>query len=152
MRKATGTDGPRLAVRKINNGREWESDLRWTDDGTLVLVTGVAAASSPMAVFLACLAAVARQGWWASASKNSTCYAPKVFARMPEAHGLRNKALEKAMESLFTLGTIRVGDVWDSAQRKRREGIVAVPESGDIGEYPDEAPQNDVSGNILYIQ
>ena len=44
VRKATETDGSRLAVRKINNGREWESDLRWTDDGTLVLVTGVAAA------------------------------------------------------------------------------------------------------------
>ena len=67
---------------------------------------------------------------------------------MPEAHGVRNKALEKAMESLFTLGAIIVCDVWDSSQRKRREGIVTVPESEDIGEYPDEAPQNDVSGTI----
>ena len=63
---------------------------------------------------------------------------------MPEAHGWRDKVLEKAMESLFTLGAIRVGDVWDSLQRKRHEGIIAVPESGDAGEHPDEAQPNDV--------
>ena len=45
VRKATDTDSPRLAVRKINNGREWEIDLHWTGEGTLVPVAGVAAVS-----------------------------------------------------------------------------------------------------------
>ena len=44
VRKATEMDGPRLAVRKINNGREWEIDLHWTGEGTLVPIAGVAAA------------------------------------------------------------------------------------------------------------
>ena len=122
VRKATDTDSPRLAVRKINNGREWEIDLHWTDEGTLVPIARVAAASNPIVVFLACLAAVTHQGQWASASKNSTYYAPKLFARMPEAHGLRNKALEKAMEALFAFGTIMVCDVWDSLPAQAARG------------------------------
>ena len=36
MRKASGENGPRFAVRKINNGREWE--IHWTEAGALVPV------------------------------------------------------------------------------------------------------------------
>ena len=109
---------------------------------------GVVAVSNPEAVFRACLAAMTRQGRRVSASKNSINYAPKIFARMPEAFGVRNKALEKAMETLFTFGAIRVGDVWDGPQRKQRGGIVAVPESGDAGEHPDKELPIDIACDI----
>jgi len=113
-----------------------------------VPTAGVAAASSPAEVFLACLAAMTRQGRRVSASKNSINYAPKIFARMPEAHGVRDKVLEKTMEILFTADAIKVGDVWDGPQRKQRGGIVAMSESGDAGRHPDVKPPNDIDDDI----
>jgi len=65
---------------------------------------------------------------------------------------MRDKVLEKAMETLFTAGTIRVGDVWNGQQRKQRESIVAMPESGGAGEHPDKEQPNDIFYDIVYCQ
>ena len=132
MRKATGEDGPRFAVRKINNGREWNVDLRWTDAGALVPVveaTGAVAGIERRGheqAFLDCLAAVTAQGRTVSEVRNSPRYAPKVFATMSEAKGVKKHNLEKAMEALFSAGVIRVGEVGKSDQRKPISSILRV--------------------------
>lgn len=61
-------------------------------------------------VFLSCLDAFAVQGRTVTDAKNSSRYAPKAFLVSPEAKGLKQEHLEKAMEALFTSGEIEMGD------------------------------------------
>ncbi|MEO5375639.1 MAG: helicase RepA family protein [Alphaproteobacteria bacterium] len=131
VRKATGDEGPRFAVRKINNGREWDVELRWTDDGALAPVAEATGTMAGMErrgheqTFLDCLAAVTAQGRTVSEGKTSTRYAPKVFAHIPEARGAKVRDLERAMEALFSTGAIRVGEVGRNANRKPILGLMA---------------------------
>lgn len=68
LRKASGEEGPKFAVRKINNGREWELELRWTDDGALLPVQEAVGAVASIErrgherTFLECLDLIAAQG------------------------------------------------------------------------------------------
>jgi len=137
LRKATADEGPRFAVRKINNGREWEVELKWTDDGALVPVvepSGVMAGIERQGheqAFLDCLAAVALQGRTVTDSANSRSrYAPKVFVTMPEARGTRVRDLERAMSALFSAGSIRIGEVGRNAKRMPIEGIFSTQDVG----------------------
>ena len=56
--------------------------------------------------FLDCLDALERQKRKVSESKNSSTYAPKVMARMPERGNCRLRELERAMNRLFSTGKI----------------------------------------------
>lgn len=58
--------------------------------------------------FLACLEAVNETGRYASATPNSPCYAPKIFLKLDARRGFNRRQLERAMESLFAAGRIRV--------------------------------------------
>jgi phage/plasmid primase-like uncharacterized protein/RecA-family ATPase len=66
-----------------------------------------AAAEEPInEAFLRCLDAVTAQKVNVSFQNGSTNYAPTVFARMTEAHGVRKQALAEAMHRLFKAGRI----------------------------------------------
>ena len=131
LRKATENDGPRFAVRKINNGREWEIELKWTEDGALVPAVEISGAVASIErrghekTFLECLAAVTAQGRTVSEGRTSPRYAPKVFARMPEAGSAKLRDLERAMEALFSSCSIRVGEAGRGADRHAVTGILA---------------------------
>jgi RecA-family ATPase len=60
-------------------------------------------------VFLACLDKIRAEGRYASPSKGSPAYAPKLFVRMPQAKGITRKKLEGAMDQLLAQGRINVG-------------------------------------------
>ena len=138
LRKATEDTGPLFSVRKINNGREWEIDLKWTDDGALV---PVAQATGTMAgilrhgherAFLDCLASVTAQGRTVAEGKTSTRYAPKIFSRMPEAGGAKLRDLERAMETLFATGKISADDVQNHKTRKWARAILVVADGVEV--------------------
>ena len=73
--------------------------------------------------FLNCLDASNKQGRHVTDAHNSPRYAPKVFAEMPEARGVKIKAIERAMSSLFNDGTIKIGSILDP-YRKPQKAIV----------------------------
>ncbi|WP_294289097.1 AAA family ATPase [uncultured Sphingomonas sp.] len=62
-------------------------------------------------LFLACLAKMTEQQLPASHSPNAGNYAPKVFATMPEARGLKPDELAKVMARLTGRGLIEVGEL-----------------------------------------
>lgn len=59
--------------------------------------------------FLACLAKATTEKRAASLSRAAPNYAPRIFARMPTAHGMTERAMRDAMERLLHLGTIESG-------------------------------------------
>ncbi len=63
-------------------------------------------ASQADQTFLDCLDALEKQNRKVSESKNSSTYAPKVMARMPESGKCRRHDLERAMNCLFSAGKI----------------------------------------------
>lgn len=62
-------------------------------------------------VFLECLDATMQQGRQVTDMSNSPRYAPRVFAKMPEADRASVKDLERAMQALFSSKRIRIGQV-----------------------------------------
>jgi hypothetical protein len=73
--------------------------------------------------FLKCLAAIDAQGRSVSHSGSSN-YAPRQFAKMPEAKGFDEGDLEAAMERLLHLGTIKADEeVGKYSNRTARRGI-----------------------------
>ena len=51
-------------------------------------------------------------------------YAPKIFAGMPEAKGMKKPEFEAAMERLLTIGAIELdAELWRDDHRKARRGI-----------------------------
>ncbi|WP_294275080.1 AAA family ATPase [uncultured Sphingomonas sp.] len=62
-------------------------------------------------LFFACLAKMTEQQLPASHSPNAGNYAPKVFAMMPEAKGLKPDELAKVMARLKGRGLIEVGEL-----------------------------------------
>jgi RecA-family ATPase len=76
-------------------------------------------------VFLACLDQIACHGKYASAAKQSTNFAPKIFAQMPAAIKTSEKKLRTAMDALFHQQKIKIG-VFTRPNRSRVECIERV--------------------------
>lgn len=73
--------------------------------------------------FLRCLALCTEQGRNVSHVPGSN-YAPKIFAAMPEAKGLKKADFAAAMERLLSLGKIECdAELWCGPDRKPRRGI-----------------------------
>lgn len=109
-------DVRQLQVMKSNYGPAGEIvNLRWRDgvfvpDGAPGSLAQIAAEAQVDDVFLRCLDAKTAQGIDTS-HKQGRNHAPKIFAAMPEAGGLKARAFEKAMERLLSAGRIRVTEV-----------------------------------------
>ena len=56
--------------------------------------------------FIKCLDILTERGTAISDSTNSSTYAPKIMAKMPERERMKRRKLEKAMFSLFSKGDI----------------------------------------------
>jgi len=77
-------------------------------------------------LFLLCLAACTEKRRAVSHSP-SINYAPRVFAKMPEAKRLKQPAFEQAMERLIHLGKIELDvALWKGPDRHWKTGIRAV--------------------------
>lgn len=89
-------------------------------------------------IFRECLEAATAREQAASPAKTSSNYAPKLFARMPEARGMSAADFERTMERLFSAGMIGRGHLPfnRSGSRNRAEGLVITQR----GEGHDEAP------------
>lgn len=75
--------------------------------------------------FLSCLEAVTETGRYASATPNSPCYGPKIFLKLDARRGFNKRQLERAMESLFAAGRIRV-EAMKTGHRNTVQAIVKV--------------------------
>lgn len=62
-------------------------------------------------IFLDCLAKMTTQNRPSSESKNAGNYAPKMFATMPDAKGMKIDDFERTMTRLFGEGLIEVGEL-----------------------------------------
>lgn len=71
-------------------------------------------------VFLELLDAVTEQGRSLSASKNAGNYAPSIFARHPDRQSFKRGDFERAMESLFSGGAIRLVDYGRTGDLRKR--------------------------------
>jgi RecA-family ATPase len=116
-----------LTTKKSNYGPLGkEIELRWEQG---VFVRDVPEVGDPYGTaeqtFLACLDRIASQGKYASAAKQSTNFAPKIFARMPAAKGLTERKLRSVMETLFHQEQIRIG-TFTRPNRSRVECIERV--------------------------
>ena len=81
-------------------------------------------ANNENAAFLACLDERNRQRRPVSELKAAPSYAPREFERMPEARGMKRKALEATMDRLFRSNQIERGFLWrDTKEGKDREGL-----------------------------
>lgn len=107
------SDARTLDLNKFNYGPIGQKiELRWHEgvfvpEVDLQALAGDAGGTAEQA-FLACLDKVEREGRYVSAAPTSGNYAPKMFAGMPTARGLRRDKLKRAMESLFHDGRIRI--------------------------------------------
>lgn len=126
-------DARTLSTKKSNYGVVGdELRIRWQegvfvldepDTGFMGRMDARAKANRAEEAFLACLDALDRQGRAVTDARNSPRFAPRVMAGMPEAHGSRAKDLERAMETLFSDGRIRVGSV-TGPDRKPMKAII----------------------------
>jgi RecA-family ATPase len=121
------SDVRELRVMKNNYAARGGSvQCRW-QNGVFVPVSigspmeRVAAEASIENAFLACLDAATAQGRSVS-HKRSIVWAPAVFEAMPEAAGNNRKALDLAMQRLFSTNRIKVET--SGPPSKRRERIV----------------------------
>lgn len=131
-----------LSLPKANYSRKGEIvSFRWHDwafvrdedlpADTRTELAEVIRANGENNRFLECLAA-------ATASRRNvshihgTNYAPKIFAGMPEAKGMKVKAFAGAMERLIHLGKIELdAELWRDAHRKVKTGIRVAEKCGD---------------------
>ncbi len=80
-------------------------------------------AASDNGLFLACLRQRSKEQRAVSASRSAT-YAPSEFAEMRESKGIGKDRLKLAMNRLFALGVIEVGDLpWRRTDRHLAKGI-----------------------------
>jgi hypothetical protein len=135
--EAEDDDARRLERKKANYAKANDSlALRWVDGvlapdgppgagaggGTVEWLAGKAEAEAARDAFLACLDVLAARGDVASESPQSkTRYAPKLFARMPEAGRFqgRHKPLTGAMLDLIAAGEIRNVDITDPWRKQK---------------------------------
>ena len=71
-------------------------------------------------VFLACLEARNQENRPVSPHPNASTYAPKLFARRPEAEGCSKRELEAAMERVFSNGSIQTESYGRPSRRQTR--------------------------------
>ena len=71
--------------------------------------------------YLACLDTIHGSGRTVSDSNNAPNYAPRVFAKIPEANGYSKQALARAQERLFAARRIEVK--YEGPPSKRRARI-----------------------------
>ena len=114
LSRPPGEDGARpdpdariLTRRKANYAAAGETmELRW-DDGVLIPVAqiggvfGTIAKQAVEAVFIDLMERCAAQGLNVSPSKNAANYAPKIFAKRPDAKGYKRADFDMAMHRLF---------------------------------------------------
>lgn len=128
------TDMRTLTVGKANYARKGEqlrfAWVNWAfvleDDlppDTARKLAEAAKAHKVNDVFLKCLALCTAQG--RNVSHQPGCnHAPKIFADMPEAKGLKKADFAAAMERLLSLGRIECdAELWRDQHRKPRRGI-----------------------------
>lgn len=127
-------DVRRMSLGKANYARAGEERMfRWHDfalvrdadlsPGMAAEIAKIAADNAGNVRFLTCLAAMTGRNEAVSHIKG-TNYAPRKFARMAEAQGMREAQFEKAMERLQHLGEIRVNQpLWKDANRHWKQGI-----------------------------
>lgn len=115
-----------LTRRKANYASIGDAvKLRWTD-GALVpvnangAVRGAGARAVAEMTFLDLLDRCEAQSLFVSESTHSGNYAPKVFAKRPDARGLSKRDFETAMGTLFATGRIRVIDYTRNRHAYRR--------------------------------
>ncbi len=141
IEKEEGGD-PDVRVLKVSKGNYVKpgevTRFRWHDHYLIrpedlpadiaATLAATSRATSANAAFLRCLAKFAEQGRVASHSRGIN-YAPRLFAKMPEAKGFDQDDLEGAMERLLHLGVIK-GDeeVGRYANRVVRRGLKQVAE------------------------
>lgn len=128
------TDMRTLTVGKANYARKGEqlrfAWVNWAfvleDDlppDTARKLADTAKAHAGNDAFLRCLALCTAQRRNVSHQPGSN-HAPKVFAAMPEAKGLKKADFAAAMERLLSLGRIECdAELWRGADRKPRRGI-----------------------------
>lgn len=91
---------------------------------TAKAIRETAKATSENEAFLACLAKSNEQRRNVSHNRNVGNFAPKAFAKMPEAKGMKEIAFEAAMERLLSSGEIEVdADLWTGKDRHPKRGI-----------------------------
>ena len=134
------TDLRTLTIGKANYARKGEDiTFAWHDwafvrqndlpaDASADLAETIKA-NGENAAFLRCLAACTAQRRNVSHQPGIN-YAPKIFAGMPEAKGIKQKGLEAAMERLLHLGEIELDcELWKGGDRHMRRGIRAAGRS-----------------------
>jgi len=124
-----------LSIGKANYARKGDAvRFRWhawafvrdkdLPADTRAEIAEVVKANGENAAFLRCLDLRNDQERPVSESPASRTYAPKVFAAMPEAKGVKRAGLEAAMERLFRIGEIERGFIYrDAGEGKDRFGI-----------------------------
>lgn len=129
-------DGRVLRKSKANYGKKGEEiTFRWHEwafqtneqigPNLAAQMADTARASYENDIFLACLDKATKERRNVSASTSARNYAPRVFARMPTAEGLKTESLERAMQRLLHLGSIRGGErVFQYPNRTWAVGIV----------------------------
>ena len=131
------TDMRTLTVGKANYARKGEQlRFAWVDcafvleddlpPDTARELAETGKAHSGNDAFLRCLALCTERR--RNVSHMPGCnYAPKIFAGMPEAKGMKKPEFEAAMERLLTIGSIELdAELWCDAYRKRKCGIRVV--------------------------
>lgn len=128
------TDMRTLTVGKANYAQKGSTiPFAWVDWafihkddlplGTARALADTAAATNENAAFLRCLAACTEQRRNVSHRPGSN-YAPKIFAGMTEAKGVKFGGFEAAMERLLHIRKIELDvDLWPGANRHHKHGI-----------------------------
>nr|WP_165388518.1 AAA family ATPase [Sphingomonas populi] len=145
-------DVRRMSLGKANYARAGEDiTFRWHDfalvrdadltPGMAQQIAEITAANAANARFLKCLAAVTARRETAGHIKG-TNYAPRKFAGMAEAEGMKEKQFEKAMERLLHLGQIRANQqLWQDGNRHWKHGLKLASECVDP---PAATPRDDL--------
>ena len=133
-----GSDERILTKRKANYSSIGdEIRLRW-QDGVLVPVQGAGGIigtiqrRSAEDTFLTLLDRCADQGVRVSASAHSPNYAPKIFAKRPDAEGCRKQDFDRAMSSLFAQKAIAMQEYGRKGDARQCIARV-VPDEGTEG-------------------
>jgi RecA-family ATPase len=123
-----------LRVMKSNYGPAGDDiRLRWSDGAFAVPqdetsgIVGSLRARNCETVFLDLLAKVTAEGRTVSDSTHAANYAPRAFAKRPDREGYARRDFDRAMQTLFAEGKIRMSEYGYPSDRRRK--IVAVEQA-----------------------